>query len=146
MKKTKIHIWEYDFSIYPRKLWIVDSKYVPYLNDYFCFCDVYNRHTENPDSYKIILDSWNTGEFAGQTCPVFLRRNGDFGALIILGSKEFTNDETIAHESVHAADYVFQEMNMNCEDFSDGNEHYAYLVGWTAGKISSSVIKNRKCK
>ena len=146
MKKTKIHIWEYDFTIYPRKLWVVDAEYVPYLNEYFAFCDVYDRHTENPESYKGIRDDWDSGDFAGQTCPVIYRKTGDYGVLVILSRNSFGNSETVAHESVHVADYIFQEVNMNSEDFSDGNEAYAYLVGWSAGNISSSIIKSKKCK
>ena len=51
---------------------------------------------------------------------------------------------TIAHESVHVADYYFQVTGCNSEDFTDGNEAYAYLVGWAAGCIANVLIKEQK--
>ena len=52
----------------------------------------------------------------------------------------------IAHESVHIADYFYEACGCNSEDFTDGNEAYAYLVGWAAGCIANVLIKEKDGK
>lgn len=49
-----------------------------------------------------------------------------------------------AHEAVHVADYIFEQLDMYSQDFSSANEQYAYLVGWAAGCISKTIINNKK--
>lgn len=49
-----------------------------------------------------------------------------------------------AHEAVHIADYIFEQLGMYSQQFHDNNEQYAYLVGWAAGCISKTIIKNIK--
>jgi hypothetical protein len=47
---------------------------------------------------------------------------------------------TIPHEATHVTDYIFDSLGLSADVFSR-NECYAYLLGWAASCISSSVIK-----
>lgn len=51
--------------------------------------------------------------------------------------------DTIAHESFHAADFIFKHIGADfCSDGS--NEHWAYLIGWIAGCCGDFVKKEFK--
>lgn len=58
---------------------------------------------------------------------------------IVYHPEEFTNVEA-AHESVHIADYFVEDLGITTEHFSDGDEQYAYLVGW----VMSQFIKAKE--
>lgn len=47
---------------------------------------------------------------------------------------------TIAHESTHITDAIWQLIGARAESFDERNEPYAYLVGWVAGKIGQYMI------
>lgn len=72
--------------------------------------------------------------------PVMEKSGGDLGILCLVFMIDLMNANTIAHESVHIADYYYEVGGIYSESFSDGNESYAYLVGWSAGNISKTVI------
>lgn len=67
------------------------------------------------------------------------KKTNEIGILCILYDNVST--EIIAHESVHIADWFFEYCGINSEDYSQGNEHYAYTVGWAAGCIADALIK-----
>lgn len=48
--------------------------------------------------------------------------------------------DTIAHESTHAADAIFDYIYASGQSFDNGNEPYAYLLGYIAGRIANTVI------
>ena len=85
--------------------------------------------------------------FGGVTYAVRHRKKNIVGVLIILNSAYLDKDRysylvnTISHESVHAADMVFQYIGQFTEDFDSKNEPYAYLVGWIAGCIGDYLTK-----
>ena len=68
---------------------------------------------------------------------------GKIGVLLVIFNSEETNTDIIAHESVHIADYYYEACGCNSEGFTDGNEAYAYLVGWAAGCIANVLIKEK---
>lgn len=49
-----------------------------------------------------------------------------------------------AHEAVHVADYIFDELGMYTQSFVNHNEQYAYLVGWAAGCISKTLVNIKR--
>ena len=116
-----VNLIEYDVTIYPRKLWVM---YKPTLDD------INSNFTSegNPlgeSQYNEFLENSKA-----ITCPVIENSKSLKGCLIVLFRKP--EIETIAHESVHFADYVCQELGITTQNFDESNEHYAYLVGWCA--------------
>lgn len=49
------------------------------------------------------------------------------GALIVLDDMGCT---TLAHESIHFSDALYDYLGMSAAGYNDGNEQYAYLVTW----------------
>lgn len=138
----KIHKYE---TLYPRTLWIVnyDESNAVALNKRFYFYKNLPDWTELYDNIERELDSAELSAIAG--CYVVEERNtGALGLLLILFKIEDMDTSVIAHESVHIADYYYQVCGCNSEDFTEGNEAYAYLVGWAAGCIANVLIKENK--
>ena len=52
--------------------------------------------------------------------------------------------EITAHESTHVADIVWDAIGAIGEDSTQGNEPYAYLLGWVAGKVGQYIIDTLK--
>lgn len=130
---------EYDPVIYPRKLWVTQE--VEGLDRIFIFCKN-NGREEAIDGYGSILDGINsTGVLL--TAPVIKKSTNELGVIVIIMKPEQLEPGDEAHEAVHVADYVFEQLGMYAQDFSAMNEQYAYLVGWAAGCISKTIIKNR---
>lgn len=53
---------------------------------------------------------------------------------------------TNIEDAVHVADYFCEQLGLYTQDFKDGNEAYAYLVGWAAGNISNTICNELKNK
>lgn len=135
----KLPIDTYDPKVYPRKLWVTNE--VEGLDKVFIFMRTDDLDKENLNGYKSLVEMDNA---IMCTCPVMRISDGKYGVLVIAMSIEDVNTESIAHESVHVADYFFNQLDLVSQDFTDGNEAYAYLVGWAAGCISNSMIKYNK--
>lgn len=113
---------ELDPVIYPRKIWIVPKEEL----DEFC-----SRTTEGNIEFPSDCDgaTWSN---------IKKRDTGEFGALIAFDGTP--TPETIAHESVHAANSVFADLDViyNMED----DETLAYLVGWIVKNIHDKYLNN----
>ena len=110
---------EFDVEIYGRKLWIATSwedvkdKFTTYGEYEF------NKHE---DAYAT-------------TYPQIMRKTtGKYGVLIVFYDRDKLKGgkivEHIAHESLHAANAIFNELGI--EYGLNQDEHAAYLVGWIA--------------
>ena len=66
--------------------------------------------------------------------------------VIAVTSIEDITPDMIPHEAVHVADYFCEQLGLYTQDFEDGNEAYAYLVGWAAGNISNTICNELKNK
>lgn len=53
---------------------------------------------------------------------------------------------TLAHESIHYADAVYDYLSMNAEGYNEGNEQYAYLVTWCVEQLEDFIECKRKEK
>ena len=130
-KKRKIDM--YDPQIYPRKLWVavgpeeLDEQFKFYLTDK-------SGVIENID------EEFEQEGIAMSTYSVCRKSDGLYGCLVYAPNLEVITDDAIPHEAVHVADYFFEVGGIYGEDFSEGNEAYAYLVGWSAGNISKTII------
>ena len=92
---------------------------------------------EAENGYRDLLDG--SGVLA--TCPVIRKSDGKKGVVVIILDWDELIPGDEAHEAVHAADYMFDELGMYSQSFAEHNEQYAYLVGWIAGCISKTIIK-----
>lgn len=136
-------ILNYYNGIYGPELWVAtweDKEQIQKrFYSYSSISDLKNN--VNPEIIDI------TRPFGGVTYAVRNRKNDVIGVLIILNSEYLTEDNysyiinTVAHESIHAADMTFQYIGQPKEDFDSRNEPYAYLVGWVAGCIGDYLTK-----
>ena len=112
-------IREFNIEIYGRKLWIATSwkdvkdKFTPYGGYDF-------KKSEN--AYAT-------------TYPYIVRKKtGKYGVLVVFYDCpklcESKTVEHIAHESLHAANAIFNELGIEYSLTHD--EHAAYMVGWIA--------------
>ena len=125
---------EFNCEIYPRKLWVATS-----------WEDVKDKFTTYGEyEFKKSEDAYAT------TYPQVLRKAiGKHGILIVfydcdkLGGSKIV--EHIAHESLHAANAIFNELGVEYSLIHD--EHAAYMVGWVAKccwKVLQKEIYNNK--
>lgn len=140
----KVHKYE---THYPRTFWIANcSKEHPWeLTKRFIF---YNNTPGWKEVNKNINDELDNASFSAIAgCYVVEEKaTGTLGVLLTIFNIGLTNTDIIAHESVHIADYFYEVTGCNTEDFTDGNEAYAYLVGWAAGCIANVLIKENNGK
>ena len=140
----KIHKYE---TIYPRTLWIVNVENdnpTNLLKRFVFFKNLPGWSTVDGSIDDELCDSADSA-IAG--CYIVQEKStGILGMILVIFRLEDMDASTIAHESVHVADYYFQVTGCNSEDFTDGNEAYAYLVGWAAGCIANVLIKERNGK
>lgn len=137
MKKPMIEL--HDPIVYPRKLWVADK--IEGLDKVFAFMKLSDPYIENESAYDKMLSDAEYTNSGMLTCPVMRISDGLYGVLVIALDLDSITSDMIPHESVHVADYIFSQLGILSQDFTEGNEAYAYLVGWAAGCISSSVTK-----
>jgi hypothetical protein len=140
MKKPMIEL--HDPIVYPRKLWVADK--IEGLDKVFSFMKIADPYTESPTSYDSILNDSRYIDSGMITIPVMRISDGLYGVLVVaIDLKDITPD-MIPHESVHVADYIYSQLGIFSQDFTEGNEAYAYLVGWAASCISKSISNFKK--
>lgn len=141
MKKTP-KVDAYDPVIYPRKLWVTGE--VEGLDKLFQFNKTDDPTVEDIRGYNDLLDETESGTGVLVTCPVTKKSTGEYGVIIIILRPEDLNLGDEAHEAVHFADYVFEQLGMYSQSFSNHNEQYAYLVGWAAGCICKTLLNLKR--
>lgn len=141
--KSNSKICRFDINPYGLLLMVTTTDAIKELPKIVEFCQM-NDFTEiNENGYDAIV---NTDDYYGVTIPIKEKSTGRFGVLTVFDPKSPDLSGTIAHESVHVADYIWQKCTMYFEDFTQGNEPYAYMVGWAAGKISDCIINRKRCR
>jgi hypothetical protein len=141
----------YDPVIYPRKLWV--ANYAEGLDKKFVFCNIEDFNIVNEDTYKSLVEEFYEEYTAAVTIPVHYKATGEAGVLVVIFNPDKIGQDvhitggnledainTIAHEATHVTDYMYDSLGLSAECFHR-NENYAYLLGWAAGSISSSLIK-----
>lgn len=106
-------IKEYDFYIYPRKLWITCNATPEELNEYFPSGDTDGDKFEELDETVSALV-----ELVGD-------KNEKAGYLIRFENKDSMSPEIIAHEASHVALYLYNYIGANA---SLDQEPFAYLM------------------
>lgn len=131
------NIFEYDFVIYPRKLHVLIEPTLEQINDKFLGMNDKPLQKEQYDKYA---NSCNA-----ITCTAKEKEDKFKTVLVIILDKENCKFGTYAHESIHVADIICEQLEITTQGFSDGgNEHYAYLVGFISQKIQDSLDEYNK--
>lgn len=137
----KIHRYE---TLYPRTLWIANCTYedpIQLLNKFKFYLNTPGWDKVNNNMEEEFETAKNTATAA---CYVAEEKStGKLGLVMVIFSIEDMDTSIVAHESVHVADFYYEVCGCNSEDFTDGNEAYAYLVGWVAGCVANVLIKER---
>lgn len=118
----------FDPGIYPRNIYVLDS-----LDEL--------RYFERRDGVALDIPSDETVD--ATVWPCVFKDNESYCFAVHFKAKTI---ETIAHESTHIANGIFQDCQVDFDYLYD--EHYAYFVGWIANCIFEAldlkIIKNKK--
>ncbi|MBK5722568.1 hypothetical protein JGH11_16970 [Dysgonomonas sp. Marseille-P4677] len=125
-QETKIH--EFDPVIYPYKLWVIIDKSPTIIADRF------NEYTNEP----IHFIETDTAKAEAFTMPVVHKENPHYGVLLFFRSRKSMTYELVAHESSHAAKYLFEHIGAEIKE----HEPFEYVIGWIAG-CCEKVKKNK---
>jgi hypothetical protein len=109
----------FDPVIYPLKLWVAISDDGKDLNGLF-------RHHETGELMR--FEEYDIDSKEALVFPVSEADSGRRGVLIIFRNRMYMTCKTIAHEAVHAAGFMFEQIGQEI----DSEEPVAYLVGWIA--------------
>ncbi len=118
----------FDPQIYPRKLYILDS-----IEELSFFEGRGGEVLESSSDKTVDASVW--------TCV-----KKDNGAYCVVVHFYSVTIDTIAHEAVHIANSIFEDCSIDFNYLLD--EHYAYFVGWIAGRIAEAyeinIVKKKK--
>lgn len=120
-KNEAVRIYEFDFGIYPQKLWVTIDAPIHVLRDLF-------------DEKDIGDWAYNGACRTTATCRKKPEKKG--GVLIELTSANLTPDN-IAHEAAHAAWMIVDYCNLEVD--AEHTEQFCYLVGWIVECVHSVV-------
>lgn len=104
-------IFEYDPVIYPLKLWIYIGEEFSKLNNKFDEPIEPLDEDEDAVTYEI-------------------KQGENSGILILFRNRSVMTTQIIAHESSHAAMFIFDYINSEISTIAQ--EPFAYLLGWVA--------------
>lgn len=136
MKRRKSHVMVFE-NLYSPYLYVTSFDHVDEANEMFEFYDDVDEMIHEKDSsYTITKGVLSRAE--ALTLCVKEKRTGAMGALIMIKDKNISNG-TKAHESVHAADVYYSFGKFTSQSYHDGNEPYAYLVGWITDCIDEFI-------
>lgn len=134
---------EHKIEIFERVLWIAHAKDIDSLEDTFDFCRRDATHSDTLDGFLKIKNAVDCA--CGVTCAVIDKETDKYGVLVIITDcGEETKYNTLPHEAVHAADYIFDECGIYASGFDEGNEAYAHMVGFITEKLFNAIEKLKK--
>lgn len=134
-KKTKAFLYQ---NLYPINLYVAlidDWDDVNNFFDFFITTDNLRNDEVNGGPSKPVNAS-------AATYLVREKKSRAIGILILIGDY---SSSTLAHESIHYADAVYDFLRMNAEGYNEGNEQYAYLVTWCVEQLEDYIYaRNRE--
>ena len=119
--KNKSAVYEFDPVVYPFKIWVVVGKNPEIITEEF-------KEYKGTEILNIATDVSRLRAFSMMVCkkcPEY------FGAVIFFRSKTHMTYELVAHESSHAAKYLFEHVGADMKE----HEPFEYVIGWIAGCI-----------
>jgi hypothetical protein len=121
MKKTVLY-YEFDTTIYPRKIWIAISK--------TSLDEIFEGSVDLDEKQARATTSW-----------VQYRATGEAGMLIQVARISDLDCEVMTHEAVHAAIEILSDLDVPVNQ--DNQESIAYFAGWIAKCCEK--VRNGKC-
>lgn len=118
MKREPI-IHEFDPVVYPYKLWVIIAKDPDIIEEKF---DEYSGE-------RIVFVPGDVDRLEAFVMPVCRKENPKFGVVVFFRSKKSMSYDIVAHESSHAAKYIFEHIGADIKE----HEPFEYVVGWIAG-------------
>lgn len=121
-------IHELNLGIYPRKIWLIIGGTEKGIASRFSSIIEVNvkESIEINDAFVLPVRECSTRKL---------------GCIVNFTNKKSMTSKIIAHEAVHIADYIWKEIDANIGNFDEGNEPYAYLVGY----IVELITNIKKC-
>lgn len=118
-KSTKAYLYK---NLYPINLYISTLDNWEDVTDFFdFFANTKDLRNDDPGEVN------KAKQISGATYLVREKNTRAVGILILLDD---FNCSTLAHESVHYADAVYDYLKMYSVGYDEGNEQYAYLITW----------------
>lgn len=117
MKKAEIH--QFNPVIYPYRLWVVINKNPDVLSERF------NEYNGSP---IVFTKSDGTEKMDAFVMSVQSKEDVHYGVVIFFRSKKSISYELVAHESSHAAKYLFEHIGADPRV----HEPFEYVIGWMA--------------
>lgn len=135
-RATKAFLYQ---NLYPINL------YITTLDDWHDACEFFDfflttKELRNDEPER---DVPKLNSVMGATFLVREKNTRAVGILIVLDNFDCS---TLAHESIHYADAVYDYLRMNAEGYDEGNEQYAYLVTWCVEQIEDFIECKKKEK
>lgn len=119
-------IFEFNPTIYPRRLWVVKCEDLEFIKSKFC-----HRNGEELELFEEDEDNF-------PVCTTFRsvqeKETGNFGVLVCIYGRMHIGH--ISHEAYHIASEIFRDIG--AEHDIDNQEPAAYLIGWCARCITSA--------
>lgn len=135
-KTTKAFLYQ---NLYPVNLmlllWMIGKMLVIFFDFFLTTKELRNDEPER--------DRPKLSSVMGATFLVREKYSRAVGILIVLDDFHCS---TLAHESIHYADAVYDYLSMNAEGYNEGNEQYAYLVTWCVEQLEDFIECKRKEK
>lgn len=116
-------------------LWMIGKMLVIFFDFFITTKELRNDEPER--------DCPKLSSIMGATFLVREKYSRAVGILIVLDDFHCS---TLAHESIHYADAVYDYLSMNAEGYNEGNEQYAYLVTWCVEQLEDFIECKRKEK
>ena len=127
-EQTQMKIHEFDPVIYPFKIWIVVDKSPIDIPKYLL----------GHDSLEIESIVEDTKNLAAFVMIEVNKKDKQRGALMFFRSRKVMTFELVAHESSHAAKYLFEHIGADIKE----HEPFEFVIGWIAD--SCSKVKYKK--
>ena len=134
MEKTKFIIKQFDVVVYPRQVWIAAGGTRE---------DLAKRFTDDDgDPMYVVPEKIKSSE--ALAFSVYDARHQRCGSLVWFHDITRITLRNVAHESVHAANFIFSDLGIRID--VDNDEPQAYLVGFIADcieKVQIEVVREK---
>lgn len=133
-------VYEFNPQVYPTRLWVAkysDVSFDEIDKDFYAL----NEQNERID-FKVAIEEPDANIYA-TTYPVSNKESGWRGCLVLLNRKDMPLS-TVAHESSHCTDWLFEQLGVESGTTFDNGEARAYYLEWVFNRIYE--VKQGKVK
>lgn len=129
-KQDKTKIWTFDVPLYPRKLWVAIGQDTKQIYQKLTLSGA--RKPALPNAVAVTTSARDKDDYAGILIWII-----------------YTNELTpgvLAHEAMHAVDYVMNDIHNGEHRYEDANETDAYLLEWFVDTANKCFVEYKKKK